>query len=396
LYNFVTDPPEAMLKSLFLYFCLLFSTILCAQLPQTSPGQSSKVDSLVLKYEEEVRHSKELLEKLSKANDIEREERRIAIANRKAELLDKLKTLKNQYLDGSDLLINIISQIQDLSAFTAWGEARSSYLQLVNPANYGDFQEALKEVYADLDAQRKQSMGTVVADMISNVTNFVAQPLSIPNAIVSLAGQYKVRKEKTEAARLKMETAMNFIDAKYQELKKLDDDDESLNVQLDEFRNKLIAYFSRYYESFNQGDISYENLGNVRTSKNEIRRLFQERVEAYFNSLSDKIDKETGGLDMLNSREREFARQVSIKQMQESLKFTREYVIQYGQLREKVKNRVVIFKNLAKSYNRTKNLRYNADQVIKQTSQVILKFDEGAYQLQNSAIESLQQAVVFR
>ena len=187
-------------------------------LPATGP---TKVDSLILKYEEEARRSKELLEKLSKANDIEKEERRIAIINRKSELLDKIKNLKNQYLDGSELLINIISKTQDISAFTAWGEARSSYLQLVNPENYSDFKSALSGIYADLDAQRKQNMMGNVSNIISNVTNFVAQPLSIPSTLVNLAGQYKVRKEKIDDAKLKMETAMNFIDAKFEELKKI-------------------------------------------------------------------------------------------------------------------------------------------------------------------------------
>ncbi len=367
-----------------------------SQTPTATAPNPTKVDSLVIKYEEEVRKSKELLEKLSKANDIERAERQIAILNRKAEILDKIKTLKNQYLDASDLLINMISKTQDISAFTAWGEARSSYLQLVNPENYADFQDALKGIYTDLDAQRKQAMGNTIANMIANVTNFVAQPLSVPNAIVNLAGQYKVRKEKIDESKLKMETAMNFIDAKFTELKKLDEDDEAINVQLDEFRNKLITYFPGFYKSFNAGEITYDNLGNVKTSKNEIRRLFEDRVDAYFLSLSEKIDKETGGLDVLNNREKEFAREANIKNIMESLKIIRENVAKYNELREKVKARVLIFKNLAKSYNRAKNIKYNSDAVIKQTNEVIMKFDEGAYQLQNSAIESINMNVVFK
>jgi hypothetical protein len=247
-----------------------------------------------------------------------------------------------------------------------------------------------------LDAQRKQNMGVTVGNLISNVTNFVAQPLTVPNAIVTLCGQYRVRKEKIDEAKLKMETAMSFIDAKYEELKKLDNDDEALNVQLDEFRGKLITYFPNFYKSFNQGDINYENLGSVKTSKNEIRRLFEDRTEAYFNSLSEKIDKEAGGLDILNNREREFSREANVKNMQESIKNVREQVKQYSELREKVKGRVLIFKNLAKSYNRAKNIKYNSDGVIKQTNEVIMKFDEGAYQLQNSGIESLSQSVFFK
>jgi hypothetical protein len=373
-------------------FLLLFFQTVLAQ----NSIVPTRVDTLIFKYEAEARRSKELLENLSRASEVEREERKIAIANRKAELLDKLKNLKNQYLDGSDLLIGIISKTQDIAAFTAWGEARSSYLQLANPANYADFQEALNGVYADLDAQRKQSMGATIGNIISNVTNFVAQPLSVPNAIVTLAGQYRIRKEKIDEAKLKMETAMSFIDIKFIELRKLDEDDEALNTQLDNFRNQLIVYFPRYYQAFNQGEINYENLGNVKTSKNEIRRLFQERTENYFNSLSEKIDKESGGWDVLNNRELEFSREPHIKNIQEGLKNIREQVRQYNELREKVRNRVVIFKNLAKSYIRAKSLKYNSDAVIKQTNEVIMKFEDGAYQLQNSAMESLNMTVQFK
>ena len=376
--------------------CIILSLRAFSQASPVSPSNHTKVDSLVMKYEDEVRKSKELLEKLSKSNDIDKAERQIAILNRKAEILDKIKNLKNQYRDGSDLLINMISKTQDIAAFTAWGEARSSYLQLVNPENYTDFQDALKGIYADLDAQRKQAMGNVIANMISNVANFVAQPLSVPNSIVNLAGQYKVRKEKIDESKLKMETAMNFIDAKFTELKKLDDDDEAINVQLDDFRTRLIAYFPNFYKSFNMGDINYDNLGNVKTSKNEIRRLFEDRVDAYFLAMSEKIDKETGGLDVLNNREKEFSREPNIKNIMEALKVIRENVTKYNELREKVKARVLIFKNLAKSYNRAKNIKYNSDGVIKQTNEVIMKFDEGAYQLQNSAIESLNMSVVFK
>jgi len=391
-----------MLLCRFLIFIIFFSPVfILAQTNTTSavpaPGPTStKVDSLILKYEMEARRSKELLEKLSKSNDIEKEERRIAIINRKSELLDKIKNLKNQYLDGSELLINIISKTQDISAFTAWGEARSSYLQLVNPENYADFKSALSGIYSDLDAQRKQNMMGNVANIISNVTNFVAQPLSIPNTLVTLAGQYKVRKEKIDEAKIKMETAMNFIDAKFEELKKLDDDDEVLNKELDDFRNQMIVFFPIYYKAFNQGDINYDNLGNVKTSKNDIKRLLQERAETYFNSLSEKIDKETGGLDILNNREREFSREAQIKNIHEAIKNVREFANSYNQLREKVKNRVLIFKKLAKSYNRAKNIKYNSDGVIKQTNEVILKFDDGAYQLQNSSIESLNMNIQFK
>ena len=169
-----------------------------------------------------------------------------------------------------------------------------------------------------------------------------------------------------------------------------------LNKELDDFRNQMIVYYPTFYKAFNQGDINYDNLGNVKSSKNEIKRLFQERVENYFNSLSEKIDKEAGGLDILNNREREFAREIQIKNIMEAIKNLREFTARYNLLRDKVKNRVVIFKNLAKSYNRAKNIKYTSDGVIKQTNEVILKFDDGAYQLQNSSMESLNMNIIFK
>ena len=57
-------------------------------------------------------------------------------------------------------------------------------------------------------------------------------------------------------------------------------------------------------------------------------------------------------------------------------------------------DRIVIFRELTKSYSRAKGLNYSKDNALQQTITVLKSFKDGGYQIQNSSRQAVTEMVV--
>lgn len=365
---------------------------------QLSFGQTTsdttKIDNLIQKNKDEEAALRGKISVLTQAKERDEIERKVAIKMYKTQLLEKLNKLKDQYIEGSDVLVNMIDKTNDLNTFVIYGNARSSFLDLVNPMNYSDFNSSLNSVKDELKDNKKAAFWTAATDLVSNLQNFVANPASIVPGIISAANKYSAKKETISNAQFELEKSISFISALYSNLEQLDRDDKDLNKVLDDYSKKLIVYFPNYFTEFSDsGDITYTNLGHPLTSQKTIKDLFKDRVINYFSSLSTKIDNFEGGIESLKQQESIILNEKKVKFVKKVNQDIITFLTEYDANRLKVIDRIIVFRELIKSYSRAKGLTYTKDTSLQQTIVVIKSFNEGAYQIQNSSRQAITEII---
>ena len=376
------------LSKTILLLTFFFANAMKAQTNETVTD-SVKIDNLIKVREDNEQSLKDKIERLTSESEKERIEKEIALSIYKTKLLSKLSNIKDQYLEGSNVLNAMIDNTNDLDILIKYGDARSSFLELVNPLNYNDFNNSLLAIKNGLKDNKKQSFWTVTTDLLSNFGNFVANPTSIIPGIIGASKKFGAKNTDIEKAEYDLQNSISFISALYSNFGQLNADDVLLNDILSKYKSELITYYSDYYIEFNKNDINYATLGNPLTSQEAIRRVFKTRTNEHFLSLSTKIDEFKGGIEALKQQEQIIFDDKKLKFVIKVNKDLRNYLTIFDNNRQKVIDRIEIFKDLAESYTKAKGLKYSKDNSLKQTIQVLNGFKEGGYQIQNSRRQSV-------
>ena len=128
------------------------------------------------------------------------------------------------------------------------------------------------------------------------------------------------------------------------------------------FKATLIQSFPSFYQSFSENnDITYANLGHPNTSQKEIKDLFRNRVVTYFNEISERIDKFSGGLEALKQQETLVFNEPRVKFVRTVNGHVYAHLNEFDISRKKVVDRIIVFRELIKSYSRAKGLSYSKD-----------------------------------
>ena len=172
---------------------ILFFGFLVQKANSQVTADTTKIERLIEKNKTEEDELREKITALTKAKDRDSIERQIGIKLYKSQLLDRINKLKEQYLEGSNGFITIIDKTNDLNAFVTYGNARSSFLELVNPLNYNDFNNSLKSIQNGLKDNNKAPFWTAATDLISNLQNFVTNPSSIVPGLISAANKFSAK-----------------------------------------------------------------------------------------------------------------------------------------------------------------------------------------------------------
>jgi hypothetical protein len=383
---------------------LLLTVLVIISLTTSSSGQikpndqppkpdTTKIETLIQKNVNEEEDLKKQLKDLKDAAKREELERQIALRLYKAHILNNLNKLKDQYIEGSNVLTTIIDNTNDLNTLVTYGNARSSFLELVNPLNYTDFQSSLTSIKTGLETSKQNAFWSSATDLLSNFQNFVANPSSIIPGIIGAAQKYGGKRETVEKAQYDLQKSISFISALYSNFEQLDRDDQDLNSILTGFSQRAVTYFPSYYTSFSENDITYANLGHPTTSQKDTKDAFKDRVTNHFNSLSEKTDKFVGGIESLKQQEQIIFSDSKIKFVRNANLALREYLTTFDENRQKVIDRIVIFRELTKSYSRAKGLNYSKDNTLQQTITVLNNFKDGGYQIQNSSRQTVLENI---